>query len=318
MTSFKRDGTGVATPVWFVSDGTRLFAFTDLHSAKIWRIRRNPRVLVASCWVAASCAASRSRRARGADRYGGLGARADASVARYKISYRVVMFFYRLDAGFTASKASPRALRWRSRSSSGEAGTQMSTVSTNQTEEVVHVGGPRPTPRQLAREVRDVALALPLFATAPLLRHWHRRWGATDAEVAAAMPGDELVPGSQIFCTRAITIDAPPEAVWPWLVQVGFGKAGFYSNDLLDNLAHPSASRILEEFQDPKVGDWVPMSSKVNDTTAFKIAAIRPPEELVWAKPDSTWAWTLTDIGGALGWSRGCGSSPAGAGRPTR
>ena len=49
VTSFKRDGTGVATPVWFVSDGRRLFAFTDLHSAKIRRIRRNPKVLVASC-----------------------------------------------------------------------------------------------------------------------------------------------------------------------------------------------------------------------------------------------------------------------------
>ena len=175
----------------------------------------------------------------------------------------------------------------------------MSTVSTNQLGEgVVHVNGSRPTAGHLAREVRDVALALPLFATAPLLRHWHRRWGATDAEVAAAMPGDELVPGSQIFCTRAITIDAPPEAVWPWLVQVGFGKAGFYSNDLLDNLAHPSAGRIVEEFQDPKVGDWVPMFSKVNDATAFKIAAIKPPGELVWAKPDSTWAWTLTEIAG--------------------
>src|SRR6059058_852416 len=49
VTSFKRDGTAVATPVWFVCDGGRLFALTDLHSAKVWRIRRNPRVLVASC-----------------------------------------------------------------------------------------------------------------------------------------------------------------------------------------------------------------------------------------------------------------------------
>jgi hypothetical protein len=153
-------------------------------------------------------------------------------------------------------------------------------------------------PNQLAREISDVALAVPLFVAAPLLRHWHRRWGATDTEVAAAMPGDELVAGSQTFCTRAITIDAPPEAVWPWLVQVGFGKAGFYSHDLLDNVAHPSADRILDKFQHPKVGDWVPMFSKVNDTTAFKIAAIRPAGELVWLKPDSTWAWTLTDIGG--------------------
>ncbi len=176
---------------------------------------------------------------------------------------------------------------------------QVSTVSSSQTEEpVVHVNGPRPTLRQLAQEVRDVAAAVPLFATAPLLRHWHRRWGATDAEVAAAMPGDELVPGCQYQCTRAITIDVPPAAVWPWLVQVGFGKAGFYSNDLLDNVAHPSADRILDECQDPKVGDWVPMFSKVNDTTAFKIAAITPAQELVLLKPDSTWAWTLTELGG--------------------
>jgi hypothetical protein len=162
----------------------------------------------------------------------------------------------------------------------------------------VHVAGLRPTPGQFLRELRDVAVAIPLFATSPLMRHWHRRWGATDAEVAAVMPGDELVPGAHVFCTRGITIDAPAEAVWPWLVQVGFGKAGFYSNDLLDNVAHPSANGILEEFQEPKVGDWVPMFSKVNETTAFRIAAINRTQELVWVKPDSTWAWTLTGLGG--------------------
>ena len=112
----------------------------------------------------------------------------------------------------------------------------------------MHVSGSRPTLSQLAQEVRDVAVAVPLFAAAPLLRHWHRRWGATDAELASARPGDELVPGCQYRCTRAITIDAPPEEVWPWLAQVGFGKAGFYSNDLLDNVAHPSADRILTGF----------------------------------------------------------------------
>ena len=53
------------------------------------------------------------------------------------------------------------------------------------------------------------------------------------------MPGDDLVPGCHYVCTRAITIGAPPEAVWPWLIQVGFGKAGFYSNDLLDNVGAP-------------------------------------------------------------------------------
>jgi hypothetical protein len=159
----------------------------------------------------------------------------------------------------------------------------------------VHVGGSRPTARQLAREIVDVAVALPLFAIAPLVRPWHLRWGATREEVAGPMPGDELVPGCQYQCTRAITVDAAAAGVWPWLVQVGFGKAGFYSNDLLDNVAHPSADRILSELQHPEVGEWVPMFRTVNDTTAFRIAAIEPCSELVWHKPDSTWAWRLTE-----------------------
>ena len=97
VTSFKRDGTGVATPVWFVSDGTRLFALTDLHSPKVWRTRRNPRVLVASC------------RVNGKLRRAPVPAHAEILTAvsdlervqrllrdRYKLSYRVVMLFYRL------------------------------------------------------------------------------------------------------------------------------------------------------------------------------------------------------------------------------
>jgi hypothetical protein len=125
----------------------------------------------------------------------------------------------------------------------------------------------------------------------------NQRWGATDAEVAARMPGDDLVPDCQFVCTRAITIDAPPQAVWQWLVQIGFGKAG-YSNHLLDNAAHPSADQIIDELQHPQVGDWVPMFTKVNDVTAFKIAAIRPDESLLWVKPDGTWTWKLTAVGG--------------------
>jgi PPOX class probable F420-dependent enzyme len=97
ITSFKRDGTAVATPVWFVSDGSRLFAFTDLHSGKIKRIRRNPQVLVASCrpdgklrrepvvaYAEVLTASAELARVR------------QLLLARYKISYRVVMLFYRL------------------------------------------------------------------------------------------------------------------------------------------------------------------------------------------------------------------------------
>lgn len=97
VTTFKRDGTPVATPVWAVSDGSRLYAFTDLHSAKIKRIRHNPHVLVASCWVN-----GKLRREPVSGRAEVLTATADLErvrnllLARYKISYRVVMLFYRM------------------------------------------------------------------------------------------------------------------------------------------------------------------------------------------------------------------------------
>jgi PPOX class probable F420-dependent enzyme len=97
VTSFKRDGAGVATPVWFVSDGSRLLALTDLHSAKVRRVRRDPRVLVASC------------RADGKLRTEPVPARAEVLTAtsdlervqkllleRYRLTYRVVMLVYRL------------------------------------------------------------------------------------------------------------------------------------------------------------------------------------------------------------------------------
>ena len=97
VTSFKRDGTGIATPVWFVSDGQRLFAFTDLHSWKVRRIRRNPHVLIASCWPNGKLRSERvSGRAEVLTATAELDRVQKLLLARYKISYRVVMLFYRL------------------------------------------------------------------------------------------------------------------------------------------------------------------------------------------------------------------------------
>jgi hypothetical protein len=118
----------------------------------------------------------------------------------------------------------------------------------------------KPTRGELGREVGSVVADLPLFLTAPLYRRWHLRWGATSQEVAATLPGDGLLPQAQFSCTRAITIDAPPNKVWPWLVQVGCLRGGFYSDDLLDNLGHPSVREIVAELQDLRVGQWVPMA----------------------------------------------------------
>jgi hypothetical protein len=62
--------------------------------------------------------------------------------------------------------------------------------------------------------LRTVAADLPLFLTAPLYRRWHLRWGATPVEIASTLPGDDLLPRAQLRCTRAITIDTPPETAW--------------------------------------------------------------------------------------------------------
>jgi PPOX class probable F420-dependent enzyme len=108
VTSFKRDGTGVATPVWFVSDGSRLFALTDLHSAKIRRIRRNPRVLVASCRPD-----GKLRREPVQARAEVLTATADLDrvqrllIERYKMTYRVVMLIYALGRRLRGERSVP-------------------------------------------------------------------------------------------------------------------------------------------------------------------------------------------------------------------
>jgi hypothetical protein len=152
---------------------------------------------------------------------------------------------------------------------------------------------------QILAQAGAAAMALPMFASAPLWRHWHLRWGATAADVAAPMPGDDLVPVSHFTATRAVTIDAPPEAVWPWLVQVGFGRAGFYSYDLLDNLGRPSTDHVLSDFQHLAPGDLAaPMANPPTPDTSFVIADIQRPLRLVWSKPDSTWSWALRPLPG--------------------
>lgn len=155
-----------------------------------------------------------------------------------------------------------------------------------------------PTTREVLAEIGTVVADLPRFATAPLYRPWHQRWGTTDDELRSVQPGDDLLPDAAFRATRAITIAAPPEDVWPWLVQVGCLRAGWYSNDLLDNLGRPSATTIVPEFQHLEVGQWVPMapSATPDDRTAFRVDSFAKNEWLLWTKPDSTWVWRLIPI----------------------
>lgn len=149
---------------------------------------------------------------------------------------------------------------------------------------------------QVLREIWDVIHDLPLFLTAPLFRSWHVRWGTTTEEVAAPMPGDALFPRAQFNATRSITIAAAPDEVWPWLVQVGCGRAGWYSNDLLDNLGRPSATVVVPDMQVLEVGQWVPMSPKPppSERTALRVDSFEVDRWLLWTKPDSSWVWQLT------------------------
>lgn len=121
-------------------------------------------------------------------------------------------------------------------------------------------------------------LALSAGAYALVLRPRLLRWGATDDEVRGPFPGGDLVPGGRRRDTMAVTLDAPPAEVWPWLLQMGCDRAGWYSWDALDNAGVPSADRIHEEWQDLKVGDR--MASHPSGNTWFEVAALEPPRFL--------------------------------------
>lgn len=103
---------------------------------------------------------------------------------------------------------------------------------------------------------RTVAVGAGIGALA-LTRKELRNLGATCAERRVTLPGDEIVAGAKSASTMAITIDAPPSAVWPWLVQMGCDRGGFYSWDRLDNGGRPSATEIHPEWQALDVGDRV-------------------------------------------------------------
>ena len=124
------------------------------------------------------------------------------------------------------------------------------------------------------------------------IRPWHLRWGATDEEVARAMQGDL----EHIGWTRAITIEATPEEVWPWLVQWGQGRGGWYSYDWLENLfgfeIH-TADRILPEYQNLKVGDPICMS---RDFCPSRVTVLELNRWLSWqaAGEGGQPVWTFT------------------------
>ena len=113
------------------------------------------------------------------------------------------------------------------------------------------------------------------------LRKRYLYWGATAAEIERVMPGDAAIPEATYDTTLAITIDAPPADIWPWLVQMGYRRGGLYSYDWLDRLFGfldaPSAERVLPEHQRLAVGDVIP----IGRGDGFPVAAIEPQRSMV-------------------------------------
>jgi hypothetical protein len=150
-------------------------------------------------------------------------------------------------------------------------------------------------------------LAVPLAAllvVKVLGRRWMAHWGATTEEIDAELPGDELVEGTDLMTTRAITVHARAADVWPWIAQLGQGRGGFYSYDAAENLVGcdiHSASRIVPGWQDVVVGSEVRLAPDV----AMTVAEVDPGWALVLrggipmgrspAPFDSTWAFVLRE-----------------------
>jgi hypothetical protein len=142
-------------------------------------------------------------------------------------------------------------------------------------------------------------------------RPWFRRWGATDAEVRMSLPGDEIVPSARSRETRAITVAAPAEQVWPWLAQIGQDRGGFYSYKRLEDLfgcEMPDVRALVPELQRWKLGDklWMYPPGKAGGVGFAVLAAYVPGRALAFAtRPmgaaatapaDGSWAFVVNPI----------------------
>jgi hypothetical protein len=117
-------------------------------------------------------------------------------------------------------------------------------------------------------------------------------WGATDAEADARLPGDELLEDADGVATRAIAIDAPPSAVWPWIAQMGPApRGGAYTYDWIENLLGlnmHSADEVLPEFQHPQVGDTIGYGAN-----RMRVERVEPERVLAWRSENGNWVWTF-------------------------
>jgi len=155
-----------------------------------------------------------------------------------------------------------------------------------------------------AATVRLAVVAAAATAYRALLRRRILDWGATPGEAEGWLPGDELLTNPDVVSTRAITIAAPPSAVWPWLVQMGPGeRGGAYTYDWIENvlgLGMHSEDVILPQFQHPEVGDVIP---DVRGVPWMRLERVEPERVLATRSADGRWVWSFVLVEQA-GWTR--------------
>ena len=147
-------------------------------------------------------------------------------------------------------------------------------------------------------------------AAAYLASGQHRRIGARPEEVSGILPGDELFPTASVVSTRAISIDAPPDYVWPWVAQLGQDKGGFYTYTWAENLAGcqmRNADRIVQEWQSVQVGDAFFLHPELR----LEVAIVDPPHALVVCNPEPSWG---PSMGFDFSWAFVVDPEPSGRG----
>lgn len=158
--------------------------------------------------------------------------------------------------------------------------------------------------------IRYLAVAAVAVAAGAVKIHWMNRWGASEEEIGAVYPGDELIADPAGQATMAVTVHAAPEQIWSWLVQIGQDRGGLYSYDWMERaigLDIRSAEDIHEVWQHLKPGDLVrlvpPGWGPLPQGYAFKVAQVDPPYTLVLRQGppqdpwDGVWTFTIREIG---------------------
>ena len=137
-----------------------------------------------------------------------------------------------------------------------------------------------------------ISLAAAALVYRGLVRRRILNWGATDAEADARLPGDELLEHADSVATRAISIDAPAVAVWPWIAQIGPSpRGGAYSYDWIENLLRldmHSTDRVLPDFQHPEVGDTLGYGKN-----RMRFERVEPRRVLATRSEDGNWVWSF-------------------------